>query len=1499
MVTMEKRSRAKSGASSSVGGGEASSTSDFDDLPEIWARDGGGYFFTDTGSILMVSSALVLFALSPLLLAVMLLPSLALHVVLTVAVTNKSIPRVLWGQFSGMLFSRDAPREGEETPLSAGRRSDVRLCFSQPTFSSNRESKEKDDEDGSAAFLPNLDEICPDEFAPLLALRKLVVSCSDGEEETAARLLCGRSASVAAKLRLRTGFHEVHLSQDPTREPLHVILGSDGATARLSMKASRGRISAVEVKIQDSDGGGIELQNIAGSLFNLHSSYEDAGVKRLSKHFSKTFLSGVAWWARRLESLLGFSVRLQKVTARACAADICSVAPYLQLRFSGRLMFACGKLSVPFFNLRLPRYIIPRPHAVVKSLLSKQPFVSAKVFPSRLPSEKLAHSLFSLVDSLASKVICEGFPPDANVVELQLPDGSNVEATVSPCQKGSPLEPFVMRIEAATSVACSDTRAKFSASKITVSTFRGAAPDESNRQSHVAFHGHLNLGCKGKSLIRALLKTARKRKIYDALSIQSEMHIDDASFIKGIDIKMRESHPEMLGGASFDASLRSITASGSFGSEFVLEKGATKRDIVVLPSIGVKISGNASISGDIDEGDFSLSPNVESFPLGVTIHGDPQSGIETIVKSDGGPVRVTMHKSYVGKVSLYENNAANIRLSVSLVPHVSAKLRRANGRARGSNAAASRLTTLDFKGTKVHAVVDECAVSCGDFVVAIPPRFEFQVDIENAILNVSGLGRAVAKICWLFKSSPTIESVSQMRSATLLMPDLLKGAVRAKVDIVGGVSVDAESSNWEYLSVLLNPAKHPDRIFTVLENLDVANRVLGVVDVVNAELADTLRRVQVQWKRAREALASMGISTISQVGKVIPKETMATVASRILCDSDDLRDALLKNVFDPIIDGAPFNLRFVKATLEPFLEEKLGLEDFSFELDRWARWARLILAPGKNPEPSPPPHFRARCDDDGTPPTLSANEIQRAVHDPDAAFVARAMRAAPCMRLDQVVFLCQHSKSSPWTEYQRRILHYIVAIKRRTQLVSESSSATPAQTQMISFFLGVALSIGTRPGRNTLTHSLLGPQEISILLRASLAAAVQGRSAQKNILLLLKFLERQSKFFLVGVLVELAGGDNTSVRLLTNALMSLVNANQNCIREKVNIVATLERLLGVSIPLRQDYMAGGRWPRKSYYQALASTAELVLESSARSYINWRRKLHFFHNEQRNVDDTAPNLMSAQVCIDSADAIGRQWILHAENKTLRDQAVAAYTKSFALCANVLDQNPSAFQSMLMKQYWSRNFEALMIMSVFDDVKSDVENARGWFCAQLKMTRETLSEHVDDEAWLVDKVIDSLYFEREDRERLRQDPLCRLLIANPPGKYDISIVSCMGVITEGANGTELESTFARLEEKRGVCVYRANTGTMRSLEFNANHVIDCIRTASSKSSSWCWLGYSQGCANGLKAETLLMQGFPKDRGCLKNLKGRMLLYSAANGSSHSACGDLKLLSVRILL
>jgi len=125
--------------------------------------------------------------------------------------------------------------------------------------------------------------------------------------------------------------------------------------------------------------------------------------------------------------------------------------------------------------------------------------------------------------------------------------------------------------------------------------------------------------------------------------------------------------------------------------------------------------------------------------------------------------------------------------------------------------------------------------------------------------------------------------------------------------------------------------------------------------------------------------------------------------------------------------------------------------------------------------------------------------------------------------------------------------------------------------------------------------------------------------------------------------------------------------------------------------------------------------------------------------------------------------------------------------------------------------------------------------------------------------------------------------------------LSDVPAMGVITEGKKGLELQDALKRLKRRRGVHTFRADTGTARSFEYNAGKIREAIQSAVRLGRPYGLIGYSQGCANALLAESELISGSPFQQSLISNEKSglacRQLLFSAANGSMHGPASDTK--------
>jgi hypothetical protein len=255
---------------------------------------------------------------------------------------------------------------------------------------------------------------------------------------------------------------------------------------------------------------------------------------------------------------------------------------------------------------------------------------------------------------------------------------------------------------------------------------------------------------------------------------------------------------------------------------------------------------------------------------------------------------------------------------------------------------------------------------------------------------------------------------------------------------------------------------------------------------------------------------------------------------------------------------------------------------------------------------------------------------------------------------------------------------------------------------------------------------------------------------QLNQRMLLDLICSQPRSFAVAVLAEIGSPSGQGdPRGLTSALMALLELDQTAFKHdyRIDIHGLLEAWLpGLTIPRREDYMAGGRWARQSYYTALFSVAQSILDDaetyaalkchvqrvrrhSEKDPIPHPREDDIYDDDDFLTDsihadyDKAPRLRqlikAAQSCIKEADEAGNKLmesLLHDENAAKRSQeytdAISLYNEAFEVCASVRDIDKYAFHAGWFRDFYRRNYDALMIKSMYDNVIDDVDNVRYW-------------------------------------------------------------------------------------------------------------------------------------------------------------------------------------------
>lgn len=58
------------------------------------------------------------------------------------------------------------------------------------------------------------------------------------------------------------------------------------------------------------------------------------------------------------------------------------------------------------------------------------------------------------------------------------------------------------------------------------------------------------------------------------------------------------------------------------------------------------------------------------------------------------------------------------------------------------------------------------------------------------------------------------------------------------------------------------------------------------------------------------------------------------------------------------------------------------------------------------------------------------------------------------------------------------------------------------------------------------------------------------------------------------------------------------------------------------------------------------------------------------------------------------------------------AIEAYRAAFSSCALVLEFDKCAFQAKWFNEFYRRNYDALMVKSIYDNVIDSVDHVRDW-------------------------------------------------------------------------------------------------------------------------------------------------------------------------------------------
>ncbi|MBM4398189.1 MAG: hypothetical protein FJ087_21190, partial [Deltaproteobacteria bacterium] len=671
-----------------------------------------------------------------------------------------------------------------------------------------------------------------------------------------------------------------------------------------------------------------------------------------------------------------------------------------------------------------------------------------------------------------------------------------------------------------------------------------------------------------------------------------------------------------------------------------------------------------------------------------------------------------------------------------------------------------------------------------------------------------------------------------------------------------------------------------EQLLELLRSDDAMSHVSAALGMFDPEIAARFEDLRAFATRLRDHLNAVGVAA---VGDAIPRPVLARLLSRLIAGDESIETGLVPLIRD-VTEGRGMDLCAAKS----LLRAAIGDRRLDYEIDGLMRWVDLVTRPSE-------PLARAAAVEE--PPLVddpryaeaiaglpSAADIYRAVEKEavPAATPERVAELAPYLTLGQIDHVLDGAEAK-WPAAAVARLRRVRDVKRKVARIDEAEwgVALGAQAVRVGAFIGEA--VGPLPGVDEAApECALGPRDVAVLLQTGLAEGRQGLQAQINNRLLIELIRSRPGEFLREVLVEMG---HQVPRILTGVLWAFLHQDQDELAGPLDLAGLLSEKLGLPVPRQEDYMAGGRKARGSYYEALSKLSDAIF-AGAGPYLARRARLREVRHEvppwPRPEGSSARLESEAIAAVTAADALGAKCSFDGADGAAHRRARAAYRTAFEACAALLREVPDGFQLPWLREFWSRNEEALKVLSVVRNWQEDVDDVRHWLAVVSgRPVRRA-------EQALVETVVRCLYACPEDRDALAADPLVRLLLDPEPGPWAFTVVSCMGVVTEGREGHELDETYRRLAERRGVRVVRAHTGLFRSLEHNAAAILKEVRGIRG---DWGYVGYSQGCANALVAESFLRGGTPEEQRLLGGLRCRNLLFSAANGSVHGTSGALK--------
>lgn len=1115
----------------------------------------------------------------------------------------------------------------------------------------------------------------------------------------------------------------------------------------------------------------------------------------------------------------------------------------LDIAFSGHVEFL-DAVNRPFWDVILPSAILPKTHAALVKLLSREPLATGAFKPDGIRVRNFIDAIAMIFDGVSGS-FSGVFDAPVLGIRTRLTDRTGIRSRIT--------LPPQMKTSGRFTVTRNQRNFLFNLSNMHLSHPRGGNATISAEVNGSWDMITPNIGAAERLCANGHLTVHPKSTLPDLSAVLATHH----PLAEGLfNLRTNLIKPKLTGSIAFDKT-----------------------------GMGISISLRDTVEVDA-EVDIAQQEVVRS-AWGRILASQKGGGFRLTLKSTG-PGRVDSELSVLGRPKL--------EIASRFLP----------------------IPELDIQDGTIHATVDSTlsmelgmdfsqptqgqslsikprgslsVISNEAFVTLDGRKLEFPVGTKlsgrwrRGAISSRGVKDLALDVSWDLHSRPCLLS-GPNHCASILTDALRQGTMTVHMSPGGRFTLTGDKDGpygVNFFNALLNPASEAPELLTLLDSDDALSHVVAALGAFNPEMAGKVEASRNWLLKVKNQIEVMGIS---QPGDIIPRDVIARLMSRILVENESLAPR-----FAPIIKAITLGQGFDIRAAQNIIMDALPNFDATYEIDGVLRWLKVVLEPGDKHELPHlidlEPHAELDSGDTNWP---SADDLISWVTLGDTSRIADVDRIAPWLTIAQIDAILARYPAGWGPDLHRRLQH-VRMVKGAVTRIEEGwgGLAFVAQSATIAGFLGTA--VGPLCGIDEDDHGYppcaLGPQDVAVVMRAGLVEPHQGLQTQINNRILLELIQRQPPEFLLEVFVEMS---DQVPRVLSGVLAGFLHQDQDLLLSQIDLAGFLEERLGLPVPRFRDYIAGGRRVRESYVSALSSLADAIFDK-AEPYLVRRQRLRnvvrprqagpvpFTKNSP--INDASARAIAA---ISTADRLAEQ----ATTALRRDRAIAAYRSAFSACSDLLDIDPQAFTLPWFKSFWARNEEALKVLSIVRNHQEDIDDVRRW-TKTLSVIKLGEGDVPRGEQALLERIVHLIYFYEKDRREVLTDPLVRLLIDPEPGKYAFTVVSAMGVITDGAEGRELEDAYRRLNEIRGATVVRVPTGLFRSLEYNAAAI---LKTLSGVKGPWGSIGYSQGCANILLAESHLRGGTPAQQKVADQLVCRNLLFSAANGSVHGTDGSRRL-------